>query len=451
LAGTLEDYLPQQQDDQAPAATYDQPQGALSRPRPQAGGYGYPMGALGGYGAIDPLYALAATDTSAMRPEDFQPSAYTKRLFDASSDLLGGEGAAPLGERFNQLRDSRDQAASSKMAAIERAMANLEAVHQGQGVNIPLLAAAGALLGPTSNPGGFGASLSNAAAAAVPALQNQRKIDEERALLQGKLEVEKAGVQGDLTQEQFSDYLKQLQLGEQFGAAGARSQAGELTARARQRAAELAAQSRVTAAGLRADGTVNAAQIRADANSVQFLGNDPADPTIGRFLYTKGQNAGKVVNGPAAAGKGLAGGDPAKIREARILQQEYAKPENGGMVLSFPDAYGMARSSVNNPHQWVSEVQAAQRLISAAHPEYKPDQLLDMAREQVMKTRGQQPATGRPAQGAAGAAPNQTAPKAVRPATKDELDRARDAITRGAPRDQVEKRFKDNGIDPSGL
>jgi hypothetical protein len=76
---------------------------------------------------------------------------------------------------------------TAKMNALDAASARLQAARdarnaqQNGGVNLPLLAAAGALLAPTRG-GGFGESLGNAMTAAVPVAQKQQAVEEQRAL-----------------------------------------------------------------------------------------------------------------------------------------------------------------------------------------------------------------------------------------------------------------------------
>jgi hypothetical protein len=464
---TLDDYYTAPTQDDQGAST-----GAL-QPRQQTGGtttgqqrgpalapgYGY------GMGMTDPLYALSATDTSALAPQDYEPSDTTKSYFKASQALMGND---PAG-RFQDLADSRDKAAQQKMAAIERAMTNLQNVGQQQTVNLPLLAAAAGMLAPTRT-GGFGESVGNAMREAVPALGQQRQMVQERALQQARLGIEEGSIPSELSQEQMQDYLKQLQVGEQYGQTGARLQSGELIARARERASELGYQGKVGSAAITAQGRVDSASVLADRGRFAYIGPNPADQNEGVYLD---KNTGTTHFGAAALGKGLAPADTAQIRTAKSLQMEYAKPENGRIKLTFPDAYGMTRAGVNNPHQWVSEVQAAQRLITTANPAIKPDQALEMARDQVTKLHEQQkqqqsggtPQAPAPAPAQPGAAPavapgNQGAQGALRRATDPELAAARAALqgvrsdgTKTAPADRaaVEQRLREHGIDPTGL
>lgn len=103
------------------------------------------------------------------------PYAQTLNVMQARSDSVPVTGA--IAPRVNP-------ADAQRLSDIDRASQRIEEMQQAReasrngGVNLPLLAAAGAMLAPTKT-GGFGESLSNSIGAAVPLAQKDRALEEQ--------------------------------------------------------------------------------------------------------------------------------------------------------------------------------------------------------------------------------------------------------------------------------
>ena len=211
-------------------------------------------------------------------------SPYARRLADASDALIGDptETAGAL----DSARSNYDRAVQGKMSAIQRAMARLTAVPQGQS-NMPLLAAARGALQPTRT-GSIGETIGNAIGAAMPEVEKQRQVERQLAGTLGYLDVENANtdIQGAQGDEGFLE--KRLGLADKFA-----TQAGNVQNRADM------ANYRTRQSVLQYAGRLGAAQIGANKNRFKFLGNDPQDGSIGRYMD---QTNGQVYAGPAARG-----------------------------------------------------------------------------------------------------------------------------------------------------
>lgn len=92
----------------------------------------------------------------------------------------------------------QDPQDAQRLTAMQRAMTILQAGHT---TNLPLLAAAGALLSPTRT-GSFGESLGNAFQAAVPVAEQERKLQEEALLRAEQAETNRIWRQGQLAVNQ---------------------------------------------------------------------------------------------------------------------------------------------------------------------------------------------------------------------------------------------------------
>ena len=207
------------------------------------------------------------------------------------ADELRGAGS-PL-QQFQALQAARDQAAQQKAAAIQNAMAILQAGRAAQTTSLPMLAAGAAMLQPTRS-GGFAESLANGLGAAGPVIAQQRMRDEAENAAMGNLGVQAAGVPLETAQADIGDFFRRMQLAEQAASSAA------LTG-TRLGTAQIAAQSRTDAAQIRAQAQENSATIRTNRNNYQYLGPSKDDPTIGLFLN---KSTGETTTGPAALGTG---------------------------------------------------------------------------------------------------------------------------------------------------
>ena len=106
----------------------------------------------------------------------------------ANSGALSAGGAQPAAGAGQGAISQGDPAASDKAQALQRAMMVLQIANgggtMGQSTNLPLLAAAGAMLKPTRT-GSFSESLGNAFDAGAGAAQQQRQL-QEQSLLRGQ-------------------------------------------------------------------------------------------------------------------------------------------------------------------------------------------------------------------------------------------------------------------------
>ena len=130
-------------------------------------------------------------------------------LVHFAGDLAGdvkGEGALLAAQRAEAFKDKRN--------SIQSAIDILNAAHAGQNVNLPLLAAAGALGMPTKS-GTFSESLSNAFNAAVPAVEKQRAADMGYAKEQGTLGIEGAGTGVDEYTAAQKDWMDRVKVAEE--------------------------------------------------------------------------------------------------------------------------------------------------------------------------------------------------------------------------------------------
>ena len=172
-------------------------------------------------------------------------------------------------------------------------MAILQASKQGMTTNVPMLAAAGAMLAPTRT-GTFAESLGHAFTAAAPATDVQRQQEWQQNAAIGQLGVEGASVPLQVSQEDMQDFWKRMQLAEQAqqGAAlvGGRSQVATIGAGSRENVAAQQAQAKIQAAIIQGNARVDWATINAQKGAWQYEGPDPTtvdkdgNPTRGVYL-----------------------------------------------------------------------------------------------------------------------------------------------------------------------
>jgi hypothetical protein len=324
--------------------------------------------------------------------------AYAKNLQDISTELSGtpGTDSGPLAQ-FQALKAERDKAAGDKMAAINRAMGILQASGQ-RTINAPLLAAGAAMMAPTRT-GSIGEALSNAGAAAVPRIEQEREMDRTNAVDLGRLAIAGGEVPMQQEQQDEADFLARQRLAEEYGM-------HSLYAGARENVAATQATAKVDAAAIMSKGRLDAANVQALKGRIKYIGTDSKDPSTGIYLDT---TTGMVQYGPATQGKGT--GPSKAVQDAQWLVQN-------GVAPDLTTAYAMARSGVNDIHQFENEVEHEKSIIlstpqgmqQAAQPGGM-EQIENQARENVvarahaMPARSPQPgAKAPPAAPAAGAA-----------------------------------------------
>lgn len=228
---------------------------------------------------VDPTGILAL-----MNAPPGPESPYARKLSDASDALMGDP--KDIAGALDTSRGNYDKAVAGKMTAINRAMARLSGLGQGQ-VNLPLLAGAAGALQPS---GSLGQTLGNAFNAAIPQIEKQRAIERQLAGSMDNLDVAGAdtGIDGARGDEGFLE--KRIDLADKYA-----SQAGNVQNRADLNNA------RTRQSVLQYAGRIGAADISANKNRYQFIGSDPQDPMIGRYLD---KSTGNTVAGPAATGTG---------------------------------------------------------------------------------------------------------------------------------------------------
>lgn len=377
---------------------------------------------------------------------------FSRQQADYANEMRG---PSPL-QRQSELQAQRDSASRAKAARIQQAMAILQGTKDGQNVNLPLLAWSSAMGLPTKS-GNFSESLANAGNAAIPVLQNQRQVDMANAAAMGKLGIDEASVGLENSKSDIDDYWKRIATADRAASNAAITQSRTDTARLREdglnRRAQIAAGARITVA-----------DINSQKGQWTYLGPDPDDPTIGRYMN---KSTGSTNEGPPVSPKTSQGQDPARVREAKELIKQKVAPD-------FGTAYAMVRSGVNDANTFQRLVQAEKAILlkSPASFGLAPAELETMARENVVARRSAAAGSPPPAGAVPGApaqAPQAPAPQAPalgqpqpqapqqapqqqgRAPTPAELDSARKAIEQGADPAAVKRRMIENGINPSGL
>ncbi len=167
----------------------------------------------------------------------------------------------------------------------------------------------------------------------------------------------------------------------------------------------------------------------ADAKTGQYK-PDPANP--GQFLPNKRLNS---VIGPFDGSPWVP-----DIKGTTIAMRERLNQIYGG---AFLQAYNDLRGAGSVTENEAAPATAAlARLKNMRQDEGSYREALADFRKEVMRLRklGEDRASGKVPM-----------PEQGQTTTADPLAAARDAIAKGAPRDQVEKRLRENGIDPAGL
>jgi hypothetical protein len=399
-------------------------------------------------GAINP----SAASNAALNNAAYDPNVVNDLYYGAGGvGAGGGGGGGPSGSRFVQkqsdfaqdmrgadpgaeegaLQKARQQQADFKQQRIQQAMAILQANKQSQTTNLPLLAAAGAMLAPTRT-GSFSESLGNGMTAAVQPTEVDRTRDTGLAGALGRLGIDEGDVGLQSAQADTNDFWKRMQLAEQAGSSAALSDTRQNIATgnniSREQVAQTLADSRRDAAKQRADAQVEAAKLRANAPPKAVATFDyvtkPRPDGNGGFLppmMTEEDAVGlldprKVAN------------DPAQFARAVAAQEKMLADDNA--------MHGSRKTAADIHQQAVDNVRSTYSLTPNAR---KP------LATQGGGGGGPAPA-GQPA--AAGAAP---ASGAARDATADEQALAQKYIDQGAPRSQVIDLFKKRGITlPAG-
>lgn len=408
-----------------------------ANPQPQ----GDMLGQMIGGGIYDPG-ALAMMQAASTGVGNLPPSPYVQGLFGASQALTGSPKDIP--GVLSNLKAQQDAAAQAKIASINRAIGILQAsgANAPGAVNLPLLAASGALMSGGVGPG---AEFSRAALTGADAIQGQRALEQRNNMAIADLMQSAGSVPMEQYQQDLQNFQNRLKLGEEFGA-----QAGQEYLRQQLGAERLAGQvagamSKEDAAKIMATGRVTAAQLQSMRDSVQYMGPKPEDPSVGYYLN---RTTGQVAEGPVL--QAGAGQTSRAVADAQFLVQN-------GVAPDLTTAYAMVRSGVNNGVQFQKLVQQEKSILlkTPQGAQMSPEDLENAARENVV------------ARAQAGAQTGMTAPtpQAHRGETAaasppppphlrndpGALSQARDAIKAGAPRGAVIDRLKGMGVDPSGL
>jgi hypothetical protein len=347
-------------------------------------------------------------------------------------------GADPAAEQ-GVLQRARQQQTDFKQQRIQQAMAILQANKQSQTTNLPLLAAAGAMLAPTRT-GSFSESLGNGMTAAVQPTEVDRTRDTGLAGALGRLGIDEADVGLQGAQQDTTDYWNRMRLAQQAGSnaalVGGRMDIAAGNQDARLQVQQLRNEAIKDAAKQRADAQVEAARLRANAPPAAAKlfdyatqpRPDPSNP--GSFLPPlMTEQDGISVLSPHKAG--LNESDYTKYVEMEKNRLVNSQMFGGGKKLTDQQLTDQARATIdsifrNSPSQ---QQKASGAAASNANP----------------TPNGQSTA---PAQAAAGS-PSPSG--GARAATADEQALAQKYIDQGAPRSQVIDLFKKRGITlPAG-
>jgi hypothetical protein len=390
---------------------------------PPAGG-----GALSSmYGPIDP-YAMG---DSFPLPSEAPSSPYIEGLYRTGQELIGepGTDTSPLAQ-YRQIKASRDAAVAQKMAAITRAMSFLSNTQGGDRSNLPLMLASAGLLQPTRT-GTIGESIGNAASAAVPEITRQREIERQLASGMGQLGIEGADVPLQAVSADEADLQNRIRLGEEFGSAAARAQAQADMAHAR-----------LATGYLTYKGRIDSAALMNNRNRWKFIGNDPNDPSVGRYIDQNDPSGLSVVAGPAAGGK------PAAPSAGEWKYNVWLKNHPGDTAGAEDFVSGRRKVPPEQLRAW-ARADAEKELGLGADP--------DDLNSKTSEIYGflTSPSGGGAAPPSGGGQPSPAAPPTTPGLSPDQvkqsLDNARKAIAAGKPRDAVLRRLRDAGIDTSGL
>lgn len=384
--------------------------------------YGDQGGGAGGYGS-DPSTMAMILGAAGSAP----PSPLVQSLMDSASELYGKPGE--MVGALNSSRTRYNSAVSDKMAAINRAYSLLASMDpSGPGrTNLPLLAASAGLLQPTRT-GTIGESIGNAASGANTAIDHQREI--ERALAQamgnndiegGSTEIEGATGDNAMLNQRYGNADRMM------------GQAAQAQGR------EDLAHARMYGSALQYKGRIDAATINGNKNRWKFIGNDPGDPTVGRYLDQSDPSGLSVMAGPAAGAKPTAAG----ASEWKYKAWLASHPGDTAGALDFVS--GHRRMDPAEIHKFSRG--EAQRELGQGADEADIAALAD----KIEQSFG---AAAAPAGGGApgpGGASGPTPQKLTADEIKQSLANARAAIAAGKPKEPIIARLKAAGIDTSGL
>lgn len=346
-------------------------------------------------------------------------------------------GANP-GATLGALQQARSQDADIKAQRIQQAMSILQANKDSQTTNLPLLAAAGAMLAPTRT-GGFSESLGNAMTAAVQPTQVDRTRDTNLAGAMGRLGIEGSDVPLQNDMANIGDFWRQMQLAEQAGSSAALADTRTGIAREAQTSRENVAQ-------IRADAVKTAAQTRSDALVAAWRERANAPPAAVKLFdfvtnpRPNGQGGFEpplmsVTDATTLLNPHQVANDPSAFARA-VAAQEKMLADNNMMHGNKKSAQDIHQQALDNVQKTYSLTPNARRPLGNA-----PDGTSAPIA----------PAPGAPAPAPGGTTAKPAAPGAMRAPSPAEVQAARDAIAKGAPRSAVLDRFKQNGITPPDL
>jgi hypothetical protein len=318
-----------------------------------------------------------------------------------------------------------------KATAIQHAMAVLQA---GRGnTNLPMLAAAGALLAPTRT-GGFSESVGNAFSAAVPAMEAQRKLETEALLRQQQMEMNQEWRQAmvGVRQQHENAYGSGIQARSIMDIARAsylqaRANAGThaTTGDVLQAAATATARSLLNQ--VNPDTNKQYTPDEAQTKAYQTLkGLDIAQERADNQLGTAFENQRHHQATEGQADQRLANAQAAADLRRQALAQAQTTADKRLAQIATDSELRAAAALVNSPNNLGGKL-----TLHAAIAQVRNERL--------------EPADTPAPTGAA------SAPGPAPQGAADPLAAARAAISAGAPRDAVIQRLRDNGIDPSGL
>lgn len=409
-------------------------------------------------------------------------SRYAQQLDDYGNQIM------PQGSilsQQSQLDQQRDQYAAQKKAQIQNAINILQASQRGQ-INLPLLAAAGAIGAPT-HTGGFSEALSNATAAATPVIEQQRVRDLEAARLQGGLGVDSADVDVANNAAAQADFERRVQLANQAHSTAAIVGGRNYATDERGDAAKLRAQTAQNVANINAGAKVDVADISADKNTWVYMGADPNNPKQGVAFNRR---YGTVNPTDLMDPQSTKGALPADIQRAQWEVKQGLAPDIQTAWTQITT--GLAPKDFQTAVQSEYNSMMKNPLIDRSNPQAieaqaRANVIERQAAYQATRTGVAAPVTGDDGAGgsapppAAVPAPQQptnpmnprtrmgtppAAPSAIgapppnpgsaeqapavklRQATPEEIELTRSALAAGKPKNLVLQRLKDKGIAP---
>lgn len=286
----------------------EMPQGAAPA---YSGGFAPSGGALSSASGTAPTGALASASSSmpslqellrrgypldqALRMSSSFGTAdpkYVQSLADQGTQLAGIGG--PLSQQWAAIENAQTDSAAAKKAAIQKGLDTLTANQAGQTSNLPLMAAAAALLSPTKS-GSFSESLGNAIGSAVPVTQAQRQQQNQQAKLMSDYGVAGADVDTDLAKQQTASFFDRMKMADDdlryAAATGQRTDANINTNNTRLATNANTVNQRATAASMTNDYRTNALALRSQGLD-EKTANDQAILAVKQQLA---ENAGRAL------------------------------------------------------------------------------------------------------------------------------------------------------------